>query len=115
MRSLSVFRSAFNTVKKRYSLLTITALVMCSGVFVYYFYFLTAREAAIDQRQLRGLNRIESNLRTNLEGYRNRAIGQSKAAVGTLLDKYLMNGGDLHSRGKKLDSLEETYRREFIN
>jgi len=81
MRSLSIFRSAFNTVKKRYSFLTLTALLMAAGVFVYYFYFLTARSDALDQRQLRALSRIESTLRLNVIGYKGLAIAQANTAV----------------------------------
>lgn len=84
MKSLTVFRSAFNTVRKRYSILTVTALVVVAGVFLYYFLFLTSRSENLDRRQYRVLNRIESQLGTNLEGYRNLALGQSRAATDLL-------------------------------
>lgn len=81
MKSLSIFRSAFNTVGKRYSMLTITTLIMAAGVFIYYFYFLTSRADTLDQRQYRILNRIENQLQLNLEGYKNLAAGQTEAAI----------------------------------
>lgn len=84
MKSLSVFRSAFNTVKTRYSFLTITALLMTAGVFVYYFYFLTSREDVLDERQFRVLNRIENRLAERLKVYGSLAGAKAAGAVYTL-------------------------------
>jgi hypothetical protein len=83
-KSLSVFRSAFNNVRNRYTVLTVTALFVTIFVLGYYFYFLVDRTASLDQRQYRVLNRIEDQLQTNIEGYKGLAIGQVRAAISKI-------------------------------
>lgn len=84
MRSLSIFRSAFNNVKNRYSVVTITGLVLIIGVLGYYYYFLVVRSANLDQRQYRALSRIEDQLKTNVDGYKGLAVGQVRAALANI-------------------------------
>ncbi len=88
MKSLTVFREAFNSVKTRYTQLTVTALVLTAGIFVYYFFFLNARSQNLDERQYRVLNRVERQLRINLEGYKSLALGQTNAAVKEVISKH---------------------------
>lgn len=110
MRSLSVFRFAFNTVKKRYSFLTITALVLVAGVFLYYFYFLTARADTLDQRQYRVLSRIDKRLAERIDVYK--SIASARAFGAGYLLKYALEETDSASAGRILSS-PRALREEF--
>lgn len=76
MKSLSVFRSASGTARQRYSYLTITALVMMIGVFSYYFYFLSLRADALDERNFRVLDYVKHAIDSRMDAYK--SIAESR-------------------------------------
>lgn len=83
----------------------LTVLLLCGGAFAYYFYFLESREADMDNRQYRALNRIESSLRISVEGCRNLFDAQTEAAATYMSEWMPMKLAGDTKKGKRFIAL----------